>query len=52
MRGREHLCAVRPCGDGLLMETLYYADEVRSAVADKAEGVAVARVSVDQLLKR
>ena len=31
MRGREHLCAVRPCGDGLLMETLYYADEVRSA---------------------
>ena len=31
MRGREHLCAVRPCGDGLLMETLLYADEVRSA---------------------
>ncbi len=31
MRGRENLCAVRPCGDGLLMETLYYADEVRSA---------------------
>lgn len=31
MRGKEHLCAVRPCGDGLLMETLYYADEVRSA---------------------
>ena len=31
MRGREHLCAVRPCGDGLLMETLYYADEVREA---------------------
>lgn len=31
MRGREHLCAVRPCGDGLLMETLFYADEVRAA---------------------
>jgi DNA end-binding protein Ku len=31
MRGREHLCAVRPCGDGLLMETLYYDDEVRAA---------------------
>lgn len=31
MRGRENLCAVRPCGDGLLMETLYYADEVREA---------------------
>lgn len=31
MRGKEALCAVRPCGDGLLMETLYYADEIRSA---------------------
>jgi DNA end-binding protein Ku len=31
MRDRENLCAVRPCGDGLLMEALYYADEVRSA---------------------
>lgn len=31
MRGREHLAAVRPCGDGLLVETLRYADEVRSA---------------------
>lgn len=31
MRGKESLCAVRPCGDGLLMETLYYADEIRSA---------------------
>ncbi|WP_126975025.1 non-homologous end joining protein Ku [Frigidibacter oleivorans] len=31
MRGKEYLCAVRPCGDGLLMETLYYADEIREA---------------------
>ncbi len=31
MRGKEHLCAIKPCGDGLLMETLFYADEVRSA---------------------
>lgn len=31
LRGRENLCAVKPCGDGLLMETLYYADEIRSA---------------------
>ena len=31
MRGREYLAAVRPCGDGLLMETLHYADEIRSA---------------------
>jgi DNA end-binding protein Ku len=31
MRGKEYLCAVRACGDGLLMETLYYADEIRNA---------------------
>jgi DNA end-binding protein Ku len=31
MYGREHLAAVRPCGDGLLMETLRYADEIRNA---------------------
>lgn len=31
MRGREVLASVRPCGDGLLMETLHYADEVRKA---------------------
>ncbi|MEX2454974.1 MAG: Ku protein, partial [Rhodospirillaceae bacterium] len=31
MRGKEHLCAIRPCGDGLLMETLFYADELRNA---------------------
>lgn len=33
MRGKEYLCAVRPCGDGLLMETLHYADEIRKAEA-------------------
>lgn len=31
MRGREYLCAIRPCGDGLLLETLHYADEIRQA---------------------
>lgn len=29
--GSEKLCAVRPCGDGLLMETLFYADEIKEA---------------------
>lgn len=29
MRGQEYLCAIRPCGKGLLLETLHYADEVR-----------------------
>lgn len=31
LRGREYLVAVKPCGDGLLLETLRYADEVRKA---------------------
>lgn len=31
MRGKEYLAAIRPCGDGLLMETLHYADELREA---------------------
>lgn len=31
LRGREHIAAVRACGDGLLLETLLYADEVRKA---------------------
>jgi DNA end-binding protein Ku len=31
MRGKEYLCAIRPCGDGLLLETLHYASEIRDA---------------------
>ncbi|MFX0546221.1 Ku protein [Roseovarius sp. S1116L3] len=31
MRGKEYLAVVKPCGDGLLMETLHYADELREA---------------------
>ncbi|WP_375257509.1 Ku protein [Citreimonas sp.] len=31
MRGKEYLCAIRPCGDGLLLETLHYADEIKNA---------------------
>ncbi len=31
MRGKEYLCAIRPCGDGLLLETLRYEDEIRNA---------------------
>ncbi len=31
MRGKEYLVAIRPCGDGLLLETLHYADELRKA---------------------
>lgn len=31
MRGKEYLAAIKPCGDGLLLETLHYADEIREA---------------------
>jgi DNA end-binding protein Ku len=31
LRGREYIGAVKACGDGLLLETLHYADEVRRA---------------------
>ncbi len=31
LRGLEYVAAVRPCGDGLLLETLHYADEIRNA---------------------
>jgi DNA end-binding protein Ku len=31
LRGREYLATVKPCGDGLLLETLRYADEIRKA---------------------
>lgn len=31
LRGRESLVSIKPCGDGLLLETLRYADEVRKA---------------------
>jgi DNA end-binding protein Ku len=41
MRGREYIAAIKPCGNGLLLETLRFADEVREAApffadADKA----------------
>lgn len=31
MRGKEYLVAIKPCGDGLLLETLYYADELHAS---------------------
>jgi DNA end-binding protein Ku len=29
LRGKEHLVAVKPCGKGLLLETLHYEDELK-----------------------
>ena len=31
LRGKEYIAAVRDCGDGLLLETLHYPDELRKA---------------------
>jgi DNA end-binding protein Ku len=31
MRGREYIVALKPCGAGLLLETLRFADEIRAA---------------------
>lgn len=31
IRGRENLIAMKPCGDGLMIETLRYASEIRDA---------------------
>jgi len=31
MRGRENIVAIKPCGQGLMLETLRFADEVRKA---------------------
>jgi DNA end-binding protein Ku len=41
MRGREYVAALKPCGQGLMLETLRFADEVRAAApffADIDEG--------------
>lgn len=31
MRGKEYLASVKPCGSGLLMETLHYEEEIRKS---------------------
>ncbi|MCD7058657.1 non-homologous end joining protein Ku [Pelagibacterium xiamenense] len=31
MRGREYLAAIKPCSNGLLLETLHYEDEIRES---------------------
>ncbi|SRR5579875_190120 len=42
MRGKEHLVLIRPYGKGLMLHTVYYADEVRPAEdVNQAENEAV-----------
>jgi DNA end-binding protein Ku len=57
MRGQEYLVALRPCGKGLLLETLHYADEIRkgsdyfgdvSASKADAELLTVAKALIDK----
>ena len=34
MRGREYVVSLKPCGRGMVLETLRYADEVQKALPD------------------
>ena len=31
MRGKEYLAALKPCGKGMMIETLHYEEEIRKA---------------------
>jgi DNA end-binding protein Ku len=46
--GRERLCAIRPYGKGILLETLRYRDEIRDAAPYFAE-IGVIKVDKEQL---
>jgi DNA end-binding protein Ku len=55
MRNKEYLVAIRPEGDGLALETMYFADEVRSPGRDlpalpDASDLSTKEVSMAQLL--
>jgi len=47
--GREHLVVLRPYGEGLILHTMYYADEVRDFGAIDTEGAAPVRDKEVQL---
>ncbi|MGE3143372.1 MAG: Ku protein [Hyphomonadaceae bacterium] len=60
VRGRDYIVAIRPCGDGLLLETLRYADEIVEsdkifrdipAVAIDEEMVALAQQLIERKSK-
>lgn len=55
--GRERLCALKPCGRGMILETIRYRDEVRKADAyfDEIENTTVGKEElalVEQLIKQ
>jgi DNA end-binding protein Ku len=47
--GKENLCLVRPQGDALALETLFFADDVRSKseIEDAVEGTQVQKAELD-----
>jgi DNA end-binding protein Ku len=47
--GKENLCLVRPQGDALALETLFFADDVRpkSEIEDAVEGTQVQKAELD-----
>ena len=57
MRGNEYLAALKPCGSGMILETLHYAEEVRKAdpffteISDKKADSDLLSVAED-LIKR
>ena len=46
--GKEHLAAIRPCGNGLLLETLRYSEEVRESDSYFSE-ISPVKIDEDQL---
>jgi DNA end-binding protein Ku len=58
MRGREYLVAVRPCGSGLLLETLHYEEEIRktdpffSSISKKKAEKELLSVAADLIEKK
>jgi DNA end-binding protein Ku len=60
MRGKEHLVMIRPFQDGLMLHTIYYADEVRPAdevdragnEAVKESELALAKRLIDELTEK
>lgn len=57
LRGREYVASIKPCGEGLLLETLRFADEVRQATPffksiGKAKSDAELLGLAEELIKR
>src|SRR5690606_28331833 len=49
LRGKEYLVSIKPCGKGLLMETLHYEDELKKS--DSFFSEIPAKAADDELLQ-